>query len=398
MNRIERIARDERVQAALASLRKEVDQALELAIAIQQIPAPTFAEMQRANFIQERFAALGLEDVHQDDRHNVYGRYPAPTVAYATSGCPPPVVVSAHSDTVFPAGTNLTLRRDGRFIYGPGIGDNATGVAGLITLAQTLFDYDLRLPADVWFVANVREEGLGNLQGMKAVVTRFGREAAYIVVEGGLYGQISHQAIGVRRFRIAVNAPGGHSWGSFGNKSAVHVLGHLIAAIDRLDVPEKPKTTYNVGVIEGGTSVNTIAQSASLLLDLRSEEPAALVALVQAVENIVAEANVHHQLNGATGARATMSLIGSRPAGQIPRHTPLVIWAEAALRYVGCQQVTYIASSTDANVPLSQGLAAVCIGLAHSDNTHRLDEYLDPTHLPRGLAQLLLLTLAAADF
>ena len=393
MNRIERITRDERVQAALAGLRTEVDAIVELAIAVQQIPAPTFAETQRATFIQERLASLGLADVHQDNLHNVYGRYPASSTAAA-----PPIVVSAHSDTVFPARTNLAVRRDGHLIYGPGIGDNATGVAGLITLARTLPDFDLRLPADVWFVANVREEGLGNLEGMQAVVSRFGPEPTYIVVEGGLYGQISHQAIGARRFQITVNAPGGHSWGSFGNKSAVHELGHLIAAIDRLDVPEKPKTTYNIGVIEGGTSVNSIAQSASLLLDLRSEEPAALATLVQSVENMVAEANGRHQSNGNTGVEVTMSLIGNRPAGQIPRHTPLVKWAEAALRYVGCEQVTYIASSTDANVPLSQGLAAVCIGLAGSDNAHRLEEYMDPTHLPRGLAQLLLLTLAAANF
>jgi len=393
MNRIERISRDERVQAALATLPSHVDQVVALAIAVQQIPAPTFAEMQRATFIQERMATLGLADVHQDELHNVYGRCPGASIDDT-----PPVVVSAHSDTVFPANTDLAVRRDGHLVYGPGIGDNATGVAGLLTLAQTLLDFDLRLPADVWFVANVREEGLGNLEGMQAVVTHFGPDATYIVVEGGLYGQISHHAVGARRFRIAVAAPGGHSWGNFGARSAVHELGHLIAAIDRLDVPEKPKTTYNVGMIEGGTSINSIAQSASLLLDLRSEEPAALATLVQAVENIVAQANARHHNNGHAGVQVSMSLIGSRPAGQIPRHALLVTWAEAALRYAGCEQVTYIASSTDANVPLSQGLAAVCIGLAQSDNAHRLNEYLDPTHLPRGLAQLLLLTLAAADF
>lgn len=393
MNRIERIARDERVQAALSTFKTAVEEVVELAVTIQQIPAPTFAEMQRANFVQERLDALNLRDVHQDELHNVYGRYPAS--APATSR---PIVVSAHSDTVFPASTNLATRRDGRVVYGPGIGDNATGVAGLITLAQTLNAFSLHTPADVWFVANVREEGLGNLQGMQAVVEHFGPEATYIVVEGGLYGQISHEAIGVRRFRIEVSAPGGHSWGSFDNRSAIHELGHLIAAIDQLEVPEKPKTTYNVGVIEGGTSINTIAQSAALLLDLRSEAPEALATLVQAVEHIVSRANERNRTDGHDDVNINMSLIGSRPAGQIPRHAPLVTWAEAALRYVGCEQVTYIASSTDANIPLSQGLAAVCIGLAESDNAHRLDEFMDPIHLPAGLGQLLLLTLAAADF
>lgn len=374
------------VQSLLSAFYQMNEQVVDLAMAVQQIPAPTFAEAARAAFIQQQLTAVGLQDVAQDALHNVYGRLPAANPTHA------PIIISAHSDTVFPLETDLTIRRDGRFIYGPGIADNSTGVAGIMTLAKVLYEAALGLPADLWFVANVGEEGLGDLRGMRAVVERFGAAAVYIVVEGGLFGQISHRGIGVRRFKLVVQTPGGHSWGNFGVRSAVHELARIIVAVDRLTVPKTPKTTYNVGVIEGGTSVNSIAQSASGLLDLRSESPGELEGLVTAVSHIITQANKRKDV------QAEMELIGNRPAGELPADTPLVQWAEDALRAVGCQNPRLIASSTDANIPLSEGLTAVCIGLAESHHAHRLDEYLDPRHLPDGLGQLLLLTLKAAGF
>jgi tripeptide aminopeptidase len=386
-NIINEIARQQQVQAALSSFRDRIEEVVDLAIAIQQLPAPTFNEARRAEFVQTHFEVAGLCDVEQDELHNVYGRYATESTANS-----PPVIVSAHTDTVFPMGTDLTVRRENSYVYGPGLGDNSTGVAGLLFLAQTLRTSGLPLPANVWFVANVAEEGLGNLQGMKAVVQRFGPKATYIVVEGGLYGQISHQAIGVRRFRIEVEAQGGHSWGSFGNTSAVHELGRIINAIANLQVPQEPKTTYNVGVIDGGMSINTIAQSASLLLDLRSEDEGCLKQLVEHVTALVERASDQPDVT------TSMQLIGNRPSGRISRYTPLITWAREALQYVGCPQVEYMTSSTDANIPLSQGMTAVCVGLTVSGNTHRLDEFMDPTYLPQGLGQLLLLVLAAAGY
>lgn len=374
------------VQSLLSAFHQMNEQVVDLVVAIQQIPAPTFAEAARAAFIQEQLTAVGLQDVAQDKLHNVYGRLPAVNPAN------PPVVVSAHSDTVFPLETDLTIRRDGRFVYGPGIADNSTGVAGIITLAKVLHQAALDLPADLWFVANVGEEGLGDLCGMRAVVERFGTGVTYIVVEGGLFGQISHRGIGVRRFKLEAQTPGGHSWGNFGVRSAVHELARIIVAIDRLTVPKTPKTTFNVGVIEGGTSINSIAQSATGLLDLRSESPAALEELVTAVSHIITQANKRKDV------QVEMEQIGNRPAGELPADTPLVRWAEEALRTVGCQNPRLIASSTDANIPLSEGATAVCIGLAESHHAHRLDEYLDPRHLPEGLGQLLLLTLKTAGY
>ena len=384
---IDTVAQNGRVQAALAYFPETVPQIVDQAIAIQQIPAPTFAEAERAAYIERRFTQLGLVEVAQDELHNVYGRFPG-----TSSDKHPPVIISAHSDTVFPAGTDLTVRREGNLIYGPGIGDNSMGVAGLLALIEALHAHELRPLADLWFVANVGEEGLGNLCGMWAVVQQFGGEAIYLVIEGGLYGQISHQAIGVQRYEITIRASGGHSWGNFGQPSAIHELGRLITAIDKLQVPKRPKTTYNVGIIEGGTSINTIAQSAKMLLDLRSEEPQRLAILVAEVEKLVAIRHNPPQIS------VEMTQIGNRPAGQLSRETPLVQQAIAALKHVGCSQISYIASSTDANVPLSQGYTAVCIGLTESTHAHRLDEYMDSTHLAAGMQQLLLLTLSVAGF
>ncbi len=304
-------------------------------------------------------------------------------------------MLSAHLDTVFPSETDLTVGRDGSAVHGPGIGDNSTGVAGLLVIAQTLAEFRLPHAADIYFVANVGEEGLGDLRGMRAVVEHFGGQATYVVVEGGLFGQLTHQAVGVRRYRIDVAAPGGHSWGGFGAASAIHVLGHLISAIDALDVPAIPKTTYNVGIIEGGISINSIASSARLWLDLRSEGTEALARLVNQVVGIVGEMNSRHAAAG-DGVQITMEQVGNRPAGSIARQSPVVAYAEAALRAVGSEEVRYIVSSTDANIPLSYGYAAVCLGLTHSHNSHRPDEFIELTQLPAGLSQLLLVALAAA--
>ncbi|VAW32509.1 Acetylornithine deacetylase [hydrothermal vent metagenome] len=382
---IETVVQNGRIQAALAHFPDIVPEIVEQAIAIQQIPAPTFAEAERAAYIESRFVEVGLVDVVQDELHTVYGRFPG----HQPNGRSP-VIISAHSDTVFPADTDLTVRREGHLTHGPGIGDNSTGVAGLIALAESLRLHEIRPLSDIWFVSNVREEGLGDLLGMRAVVERFGAEATYLVVEGGLYGQISHQAIGVERYEIVIRTAGGHSWGNFGRRSAIHELGRLITAVDSLKVPTHPKTTYNVGVIEGGTSINTVAQSAKMLLDLRSEEPRQLAILVAEVEKLIAKMARQSDIS------VEMSQIGSRPAGHIQRDAPLVQQAMLALRHVGCQQISTIASSTDANVPLSRGFTAVCIGLTESGNVHRLDEYMDSTYLPAGMSQLLLLTLAVA--
>jgi tripeptide aminopeptidase len=376
------IARQTAVRRALASFEENVGAIIARAITIQQIPAPTFAEEQRAAYIQEQFAALGLEDVRRDDLQNVYGRVPG-----SLPGAP--VVISAHSDTVFGAGQDLRVTEaDGR-VAGPGIADNSLGVAALLTLAETLRGQQLRPRRDIWFVANVGEEGLGDLRGMRAVTDEFGAAVAYLVLEGGLFGFVCHEAIGVRRFRVTVEGPGGHSWGAFGTANAIHVLAQLIAALETLPLPSQPKTTYNVGVIEGGTTVNTIARRATMLLDLRSAGVQELADLVAAVGQLIPRFV-------APGVEIKLESIGDRPAGRVGRQAPLVQEAVAALHAVGQETVEFTAGSTDANIPLSRGYPAVCIGITRAANTHRPDEYMETAPIPQGVGQALLLLLAAA--
>jgi acetylornithine deacetylase/succinyl-diaminopimelate desuccinylase-like protein len=308
-----------------------------------------------------------------------------------------PVILSAHIDTVFPLDTDLAVRRDRKQLIGPGIGDNATGVAGLIFLAEMMQSHSVKPKADMWFVCNVGEEGLGDLRGMKAVVQRFGRQAIYIIVEGGSYGQIMHEAIGVSRFRVEINTDGGHSWGSFGRPSAVHEIGHLISELDNLRVPAKPRTTFNVGLVKGGTSVNSIAASSSLLLDLRSEDAEELSRLIKQFEGIVTDRQAKARKAG-NNISYRVTQVGERPAGRLSRSDKLVQSSKEALQFVGCSPITFISGSTDANVPLSMGLRSVCIGLTYSGNSHREDEFIEPEFLPFGMQQLMLLALAAASF
>ena len=391
MDTIQVISREPAVASALESFYANIEDILARVARIQQVPAPTFAEETRSKLVEREMIDLGLANVSRDSIHNVYGRLPA-----TDSYCGRPLVISAHLDTVFPLETDLTLTRTGDTLCGPGVGDNSTGVAGLLTVAQSILDQDLPHHSDIWFAANVCEEGLGDLKGMRAVVDRFGSDARYLVVEGGLFGQLSSQAIGVKRYRIEATAPGGHSWGNFGAVNAIHAMAYLIAAIDGLAVPTVPKTTFNVGIVEGGTSINTIAQNAAIWLDLRSEDPDELAVLVGQVQNLVESLNRQHQAR-ETGVCFTISQVGDRPAGQAKRGSSLVTWSRTALRQVGRTDIRMIASSTDANVPLSRGYEAVCLGLTESGHSHRLDEYIDITFLPAGLGQLLLVALAATN-
>jgi tripeptide aminopeptidase len=213
---------------------------------------------------------------------------------------------------------------------------------------------------------------------------------AYIVLEGGNYGRIIHEAVGAHRLRITAETPGGHSWSNFGQPSAIHILGRLIAALDQLTIPDQPKTSYNVGWINGGISINTIAPRAEMLLDMRSVDQAALVELRGRVADLLAATAAQN------GVAVTADVIGDRPAGRLERNAPLAQWAADALREVGCRQPEFVAGSTDANIPISLGYNAVCVGLATAGRVHHPAEYLDLTHLPQGLSQLLLLTLVAS--
>jgi tripeptide aminopeptidase len=370
----------------MLSIRRQIDleQILKTAITVQQIPSPTFNEEQRAAYVRDCFAHHALQDIGVDGVNNVYGRWPG------TAPEGPALLVSAHIDTVFPPGTNLAVRRENERMYGPGLGDNSLGVAGLLALLDIFETHQLRPAADIWFVADSREEGLGDLGGIRAVWDALGpRLGAAIVVEGMALGHIYHAGIAVRRLHVACCAPGGHSWLHFGRPSAIHGLIDLGAHIIALTPPSQPRTTYNIGLISGGHSVNSLATYADLYLDLRSEDPASLAALEERVRSMV-DALRRPDLDFA------IKVVGDRPAGRIGVEHPLVQLASVVLESIGHQPI-YDNGSTDANVLLASGLPAVTVGVSYGGHAHRPDEYIEIAPIADGIWQLVLLTLAAAD-
>jgi len=355
------------------------------AMAIQQIPAPTFDEAKRAEYVRQKFIALGLQDVQMDSVRNVYGRL------CGVNRDASAVMLSAHTDTVFGHEIDLTLRRENGLIYGPGLGDNSIGVAGMLGLLEWLRRAKLSPSCDLWFVATSGEEGLGDLIGMRAAYEQLKARVGLVInVEGLALGHIYHAGIAVKRLKITARTEGGHSWLHFGRPSAIHALMQLGARITALHPPTNPRTTYNIGTVEGGISVNTIAAEASMLLDMRSEEQQALNHL---------EEQVRAHIRGLTTQNQTfeIAVVGSRPAGSIaPRH-PLVQGALAALDTVGVRGALEN-GSTDGNIPLAAGCPTVTVGITRGGNAHRTDEFIETVPVNSGARQLLVLALAAAAY
>lgn len=365
------------------------ERVIDLAMQIQQIPAPTFAEGARAEFVHGLFKREGLRDVALDEVGNVYGRWIRDD---GRGSGDRPLVVSAHLDTVYPADTDLRLTRREGAIHGPGLGDNSLGVAALFGLIWFLKESLTSPPTpllqgeggggDIWFVANVGEEGLGDLGGMKAVVDRFGSDVtAYLVLEGLALGHIYHRALGVRRYRITAKTPGGHSWSDYGKPSAIHELAKLVVALSSMNLPESPRTSMNVGKISGGTSVNVIASEASLELDLRSEGQDQLSDLVSGVEK---------KLEEMTRPEVTFAaeVIGERPAGEIAPDHPLIQLAMECLREQGLEP-TLTSGSTDANIPLSRGYPALVLGVTTGGGAHTMNEFINTDLVEKGMEQLM---------
>lgn len=359
-------------QAALPQVVQEV-------IEICQIPAPTFEEQQRTQHVRERMTALGLADVKADEVGNVVGRL-------GGTGRGPAVMLAAHIDTVFPMGTDVTVKRDGDILRAPGVGDNSASVAAMLHTARVLKEGSLRLDGDVYFAATVGEEGLGNLRGIRRVMEEYGALVDYVIALDGSLGSMVRQGVGSRRFRLTVTAEGGHSWGAFGSPSAIHSLGRIIAQVADIRVPTSPKTTFNVGLISGGTSVNTIAAQAEAVIDLRSLDVDELRRLEEKVRRIAAD------ICRQSGVTHAFELLGDRPTGAILDDHPLCQAVRRVHHQMGMQTRVY-PSSTDGNVPLSLGIPSVTVGVTLGGNGHRTDEYIHASPLGRGVGQLLLLLL-----
>ncbi len=382
---IERLILDPDVERLLGRTSAVLQEVIALTARIAQIPAPTGAEAERAAFVAEEMAAIGLRDVHIDAVGNAIGVRPG--TGDGTGGV---LMLAAHTDTVFPAGTDLTVMR-GERISGPGVGDNSLGIAALLTAARMLETLGIATAQDILFVADVGEEGLGDLRGMReAVRTYRDRLGSVVAVEGHNLGRVTHRAVGSRRYRLTVTGPGGHSWGNYGRPNAIHVLARLVTDLLALPIPTNPKTSLSVGTIEGGVSVNTIAPSAAALIDLRSMSQAHLERLAAQVERAARAVRI-------PDVRVAAEIMGDRPAGEQPADAPIVLACMDVLRVLGIAP-TLDASSTDANVPIGLGIPAVCIGIAEGGNAHRLEEFIKVSTIPTGLQQLLLLTLALAGF
>ena len=351
------------------------ERVLALAIQIQQISAPTFAEGPRAEFVRDLFTKENLEDVSMDSLGNVFARLPGKQKKAK------PLIVSAHTDTVFPAGTKLQVREEAGRVFGPGIGDNSIGVAGLFGILWGIRGKKIQLTHDVWFVANVGEEGLGDLRGMRGVVERFEAEViGYLILEGLALGHVYHRAIGVRRYRITAKTRGGHSWSDYGSPSAVHELAALVTQLTQIRLPREPRTTMNVGTIQGGTGVNVLAAEARCELDLRSEDPAVLAKTVSRVEDII----LHWTREGV---KIQAEVIGERPAGEVSAAHPFVTLALNCAREQELD-AALTTGSTDANVPLSRGIPAVVMGITTGGGAHTLNEYIDTGPIEKGLESL----------
>jgi tripeptide aminopeptidase len=352
-------------------------------LAIQQIPAPTFAERPRADYVASQFKAIGLEQVEIDGLGNVFG------LLCGEKSQIPAIMLSAHLDTIFAADTDLTVRRDADRIYAPGLGDNSMGVAGLLAVPYSLHRLGTSSRRSLWLVATTREEGLGDLGGMRAAYQQLKHEIQCVInLEGLALGHVYHAGIAVRRLRVTATTPGGHSWMHFGHPSAVHAIVKLGARLTTIPTSQSPRTTYNIGMIEGGEAINAIASKASLWLDMRSEERGTLEAL---------EAQVRAHIDALRQEEVSFSIqvVGDRPAGHLPPQHPLAQMALAALAQVGVRG-SLETGSTDANLPLSEGCPAVTIGITRGGNAHRLDEYIETQPIASGLRQLLLLTLATS--
>ncbi len=380
-----------RVRQALEYVARTEPQTIEEQIAICQIEAPPYKEARRAEDYRRRFADLGLRA-----RVDSVG-----TVIAERPGEPgePVVVVSGHLDTVFPEGTDVSVKREGTLLRGPGIGDDCRGLAILLSVARALEEGRIRTRGTIVFVGTVGEEGAGNLRGVRHLFEREmkGRVDAFISIDGTGLG-MTRDAVGSHRYTVTYKGPGGHSYGAFGMPNPVHALGRAIAKISDFQVPSSPRVTFSVGVIEGGTSVNSIADEASFQVDMRSVDPVPLDSLDARFRAAVRQALDEENARWSGDVRLTVAIdtIGIRPAGTQPADAWIVRAAEESGKRLGFTPPA-IASSTDANIPIALGIPALTIdGGGDGGGAHSLQEWFDTrdSHIGTQWALLLVLTLA----
>ena len=380
------------VRAAVELAKSDEMRTIDDQIKICEVEAPPFQEAKRAEFYAGLLREAGVRNVRIDAEGNVIGERPGASAR-------PNVVLSAHLDTVFPRGTNVKVRREGYVLRGPGIGDDCRGLADVLAVARALNKAGVSTPGTITFVATVGEEGLGDLRGVKRLFSETLKDKIdrFVSIDGEGLG-VTHIAIGSARFRVTFKGPGGHSFGSFGVVNPIHALGRAMARIADFQVPGSPRTTFNVGRVGGGTSINAIASEAWMEVDLRSGDTASLRSLEKqfrhAVNDAVAQENARWNSSALT---VSIETVGMRPAGRLPASAPIVQTAISVSKALNLP-LPFSEGSTDANLPLSLGIPAVTIDAGgRGSGAHTENETFDATEAWKGTQRALLLTVALAQ-
>ena len=389
---VARIAELRPVHEAFAWFRSHARELEDRQLEVTAIPAPPWGEAARSEWLKARFEELGLSEVYQDELGNVFGVRPG------RDANAPYFALSAHLDTVFPADTPIAVTREAGKLYGPGVSDNGSGITALLAIAAALRDVNLANSSPILFIGNVGEEGEGNLRGMRHIFQQpkwFESIAALVALDGAGTDTIIAEGLGSRRYEVTVKGPGGHSWSDFGISNPIVALARIIDRFSQTSVPSVPKTTFNIGIVSGGTSVNSIPQSATMRVDTRSASVEQLDRLEQALREAVKHATAETRGRKKQDALTTdLQVIGDRPAADLPANAHLL----SLIRSVDAQlnNVARIQrASTDANIPLSLGREAIAIGAGGGGGgAHTLNEWYDPVGRDLGLKRILLLTLA----
>ena len=386
------LAKDPAVKAALEIAKRDHTKTLDEQVQVCEIPAPPFKETERGLDLKRRFEQLGLKSVRIDKAGNVIGTRPGKAPR-------PNLVIAAHLDTVFPEGTNVKVTREGESLKGPGIGDDCRGLAVLLETVRALDEAHVTTPGTITFVANVGEEGLGDLRGAKNLFYDSLKDGIdkFVSIDGTGLG-IANTGVGSFRYRVTFKGPGGHSYGAFGMANPAHALGRAIAKIADFQVPAKPKTTFNVGRIGGGTSVNAIPYEAWMEVDMRSADPASLKALDDQFKAAVQQSLDEENKRWGGRGKLTVSpeLVGIRPAGQTPPDSAIVRTALSVSRALGVTEELR-EGSTDSNVPMNLHIPAITIsGGGRGTGAHSLGEAFDGKDAWIGTQRAILLAVSLA--
>jgi len=393
MSQLAQTFQNPQVQTALAWFKPHLSWINDEQARLTEIPAPPFAEAQRAQAVKVLLAAVGLE-VHLDKTGNVIGELRGSNEKEI-------VLIAAHMDTVFPAGTDVKVRRDKNRMTAPGISDNGTGLVSLVAMARALHESRIKPQRTILFAADVGEEGEGNLRGMRALVDAYrDRLKAVIVLDGSGIDHVTTKALASRRIEAVITGPGGHSWSDFGIPNPINALVRASVRFLNTRVPANPRTTFNLGQIEGGTSVNSIPHEARLKVDIRSESEDELLRLETALRECMA-AGVRDEMESARDRSKgklewKVDILGNRPGGELAADSPLLAALRAADDYTANSSRPERAS-TDANIPLSLGIDAIAIGAGgNGGGAHSLQEWYEPTGREIGLQRALLTVLGAS--